>query len=179
MEWYVIQVRSGKEHEFRHHSRKIIPPEHQAELFIPQRRMIIRRKGQELIEELPVFPGYVFLTTPELTPEQAGRYRKIEGFLKWVGSEGKPQIMQWEDLQILQQFLSHGEVMGISRVSYSAEMRIQVIDGPLKGLEGRIVRVDKRKRRAHVRLDMYHSSFEIDFSFELIEAQPKDTTANE
>jgi len=179
MEWYVIQVRSGQEQQFRNRSSKFIPSENRADLFIPLRRMIIRRKGKELIEELPVYPGYIFLATPELSPEQAGRYRKVDGFLKWVGGDGKPQAMQREDLQILQQFLSHGEVMGISLVTYSDDMRIQVVEGPLKGLEGRIVRVDKRKRRAHVRLDMYRSSFEIDFSFEWLKTQTKETTGNE
>lgn len=177
MEWYVIQVRSGKEQEFRSLSLRHIKAENQAELYIPMRCLTIRRHGKELNEQRPVYPGYVFLTTPQLDPEQAGLYRRVPGFQKWLGNAAKPQAMAREDLQILQQFLAYGEVLGISRVQYSSEMRIQVIDGPLKGLEGRIIRVDKRKRRAHVRLDLYRSSFEVDFSFELIEQKEK--TAHE
>ena len=35
-----------------------------------------------------------------------------------------------------------------------------------------IVRVDRRKGRARVRLEMYEDSFEVDFGFEALEAAP-------
>ncbi|MCL2557796.1 MAG: antitermination protein NusG, partial [Treponema sp.] len=41
---------------------------------------------------------------------------------------------------------------------------------PLKGLEGRIIKVDKRKKRAKIRLDLYDESFAIDLAFEIIDA---------
>src|SRR4030042_33612 len=69
-------------------------------------------------------------------------------------------------LRVLQQFRSFGEVVQPSRARFDSERRIQVIDGPLKALEGRIVRVDRRKRRARVRLELYENSFLIDFGFE-------------
>jgi transcription termination/antitermination protein NusG len=46
-----------------------------------------------------------------------------------------------------------------------------VINGPLKGLEGKIVKVDKRKGRAKVKLDLYDESFLVDLSFELLGQQ--------
>jgi transcriptional antiterminator NusG len=39
----------------------------------------------------------------------------------------------------------------------------------MKGLEGQIIKVDKRKKRAKIRLKLYEDSFPIDFGFELIE----------
>ncbi|MFW5689149.1 MAG: KOW motif-containing protein, partial [Spirochaetota bacterium] len=45
---------------------------------------------------------------------------------------------------------------------------IEVKEGPLAGLEGRIVKVDRRKQRAKVRLDLYQESFLVDFGFELL-----------
>jgi transcriptional antiterminator NusG len=36
------------------------------------------------------------------------------------------------------------------------------------GLEGRIIKVDKRKRRAKIMLDLYNDSFSIDLAFEVI-----------
>jgi len=40
----------------------------------------------------------------------------------------------------------------------------------LKDLEGRIVRVDRRKGRARVRLELYADSFEVDFGFEALDS---------
>jgi transcriptional antiterminator NusG len=36
------------------------------------------------------------------------------------------------------------------------------------GLEGSIIKVDKRKGRAKIKLDLYNDSFSIDLAFEVI-----------
>ncbi len=43
------------------------------------------------------------------------------------------------------------------------------MSGPLKELEGKIVKVDRRKGRAKVKLDMFEHAFLIDFGFEALE----------
>jgi transcriptional antiterminator NusG len=53
-------------------------------------------------------------------------------------------------------------------VRFNENDRIEVIDGPLAGMEGRIVRVDRRKGRARVKLDLYDDSFAIDLGIELV-----------
>jgi len=156
MEWFAVQVLTGKEKEYRLFANSLVPVEQQAKLYIPTRRMVIRRRGTEIAEERPVYSGYIFLVSDTMSPD------------------GRPQGIRTEDLEVLHHLLSHGEILGISRARYDENMRIQVIEGPLKGLEGRIVRVDKRKRRARVRLDLYNNSFEVDFGFELIEEREKD-----
>ncbi len=55
---------------------------------------------------------------------------------------------------------------------FDENKRIRIVAGPLKNLEGMIVRVDRRKGRARVRLALYEDSFEVDFGFEALEAAP-------
>ena len=74
-------------------------------------------------------------------------------------------------MTLLGHFLSFGEVAGQSVVTFDEKRRIRVISGPLLGLDGQIVKVDHRKRRARVRLSLYEESFEIDFEFEALEGQ--------
>jgi len=50
-----------------------------------------------------------------------------------------------------------------------ARNRIVVLHGPLSGLEGRIIKVDQRKKRAKIALDLCSDSFTIDLAFEVIE----------
>jgi transcriptional antiterminator NusG len=45
--------------------------------------------------------------------------------------------------------------------------------GPLKWLDGKIVKVDRRKHRARVTLELYQEAFEIDFGFEALEPSPQ------
>jgi transcriptional antiterminator NusG len=55
-------------------------------------------------------------------------------------------------------------------VYFNENSRIVVVEGPLMGLEGRIIKVDKRKGRAKIKLDMYEDSFTCDLAFEIIGA---------
>jgi transcriptional antiterminator NusG len=59
-------------------------------------------------------------------------------------------------------------VIGKSTVKFDENSRIYVLSGPLEGLEGKIVKIDKRKQRAKVQLDLYKESFLVDFGFELL-----------
>ncbi len=62
------------------------------------------------------------------------------------------------------------ELIGLSKVTDGD--RIKVVSGPLKNLEGQIVRVDRRKGRARVRLTLFGEPKEIDFGIEVLEQAP-------
>ena len=73
--------------------------------------------------------------------------------------------------------MSGGEIAGESKVVFDLNDRIKVIEGPMKDLEGEIIKVDKRKKRAKIKLNLYENSFTIDFGFkilELIKEEPAD-----
>jgi transcriptional antiterminator NusG len=61
-----------------------------------------------------------------------------------------------------------GPLAGKSLVTFDENSKIIVIEGPLAGLEGKIVKVDRRKGRAKIKLDIYGDSFTIDFAFEAL-----------
>jgi transcriptional antiterminator NusG len=39
----------------------------------------------------------------------------------------------------------------------------------MKGLEGQVVKVDRRKKRAKIKLELYDDSFLVDFGFEFLQ----------
>jgi transcription antitermination factor NusG len=56
-------------------------------------------------------------------------------------------------------------------VRFDDNDRIVVIEGPLKGLEGSIIKVDKRKQRAKICVDFGGTAHTMDLSFEDISKQ--------
>jgi transcriptional antiterminator NusG len=121
---------------------------------------------------LAVFPGYIFL---ELDPEDSifshqWQFRRTEGFYRFLKSNQNIQPLGGRDLETVLHFIKKaGPLAGISRVYFDENSRIVVVDGPLAGLEGNILKVDKRKGRAKIKLDLYDDSFTIDLGFELLE----------
>ncbi len=138
-------------------------------LLFPQRVLHIRRQGKTRKENAPIYPGYLFLEAEKVEPEVYWALRPVKGIYKFLKSNTDIEPLHGEDRRILVHFLEHGETVALSKVVFDENSRIVVKEGPLKGMEGSIVKVDRRKRRARVRLSMYKDSFTVDFGFELLD----------
>lgn len=175
MNYYAVQVRTGKEPELLAQIKKIIVAARLQPVaaYFPRRVLYIRKKGIKQKVDAPVFPGYIFLETMEYPSVLYSSLRKVTGFYRFLPDNYNPIPLTGKDLAILHHFLAFGEVSNPSRAYFDENSRICIVDGPLKGLEGKIIKVDRRKCRARVRLDIYTDSFPIDLAFELI--QPADS----
>lgn len=172
MSYYGIQVKTRGEDIFISLARKALATanlEERGGLLLPRRKLTIRKRGVKKESLLPLYPGYVFYNTEHLDTEVFWVLRRVPGFTRYLRYGEKPEPLTGEDEKILLHFLSFGEVVESSRVYFDVDNNIRVVSGPMKGLEGKIIKVDKRKRRAKVKLSLYENSFPVDFSFELIE----------
>jgi transcriptional antiterminator NusG len=168
MNYYVIQVKTRGEKEYLDRAQKRFQ-NGEVRLLWPRRNLRIRRRGEWLDTVSPIFPSYLFLEAEEVTPEMYEIFRKIPGFYHFLPNNRNITPLSENDRTILMHFLSFGEIVDKSVVMFDRDKRIRVISGPLKGMEGRIVKVDRRKQRARVKLDMYENSFLIDFGFEALD----------
>lgn len=174
MEYFVAQVYTRGESAFIRMANQLELPGVRRILW-PRRLLKIRRRGKEKKTEAAVFPGYVFLEAESLDPETYQTLRRLPYFLRFLPENEDIQPLSDEDKRVIAHLVSHGEVVQPSRVQFDRNSRILVLEGPLKGLEGRITKVDRRKGRAKVKLDLYNSSFEVDFPFESMERLKTET----
>jgi len=166
--YYVVQIKTGFESKYM----RLLAPwleQRDERLLWPRRTLRIRKKGRYRDAQVSVFPGYLFLETEKLTEEIYWVLRRTNGFLQFLPENQRAEPLTGDDERLLRHFLSFGEVLEKSRVYFDENKRIRVVHGALKGLEGKIVKVDRRKRRARVALQLYEDSFLIDFGFELLE----------
>lgn len=92
--------------------------------------------------------------------------KEIPGFAKILNSNTDISPLTDYDLSVLQHFLRIGEKIGTSVVRFDENDRIVVVEGPLQGLEGNIIKVDRRKKRAKVQIDVKGYVHAFDLSFE-------------
>jgi transcriptional antiterminator NusG len=167
MNYYAIQVKTREESKFM----ALVTNRHAAEpllVHFPRRSLTIRRLGKTRQVEAPIFPGYIFLSGQDLPTEVYWNIKRIPGFFRFLNNNQDIRPIEGDDRELLLHFLSFGEVIRKSRVKFDVDSRITVIDGPLKGLEGRIMKVDKRKGRAKIKLDMYENTFLVDLGIEIL-----------
>ena len=170
MAYYALQVKTRGEELYIKMFRELFP-EIKFPMLFPQRSLDIRRGGRIKPSKLAIFPGYIFLELPddESIYDYQWAYRKTKGFFRFLRSNTDIAPLQNRDLELVMHFIRQvGSMSGKSKVFFDDNARIVVISGPLSGLEGRIIKADKRKGRAKVKLDLYDESFSIDLAFEVL-----------
>lgn len=168
--FYVLQTLTGDEQRFISLAQENLQRQQRTavRLWWPRRRLTIRRRGRRVSSLAPLFPGYVVTEAAGIDQDLLRLFRRTSGFVRFLRDNTDIRPLEGPDLELVRHFLSFGEVIDRSRVSFDVNNRIVVQEGPLKGLEGRIVKVDRRKGRAKVKLDMYENSFTIDLGFEVM-----------
>ena len=168
MDFYIIQVATGQEKAFIQNVEKLAPELFKRHNFIYlTRELTIRRQGKWLKEELPVFPSYIILQTNNLIDSNTvNELKKIPDFYHFLNTNTDITALNGQDLFIIQHFLGLGPKIGPSLVCFDQNDRICVIEGPLKGIEGQIIKVDRRKQRAKIAVDFGGTAHTMDLSFE-------------
>jgi transcriptional antiterminator NusG len=172
MHYYAIQVQTGDEDKFIRRADIILKigpqPEVSLNFFAPKRTLKEKKAGKQVSILRHVFPGYVFLETETLETESRWKIRRLRGFYRFLPDSVSPLPLVERDKSLLLRFISFGKSADISKVTFDENQRIVVLEGPLRGLEGSIVKVDKRRGRAKVKLDMCEVGFLIDLGFEVV-----------
>ena len=173
MNYYAVQVKTRGEEKFIRLFRAL-NPDYPAAIYFPTRNLSVRRRGVMVQTTPAVFPGYIFLETDgqETIRRWHWQFRRTDGFFRFLKSNRNVRPLEGRDLETVLHFIKKTGPLaqaGISKVYFDEKARIVVVDGPLAGLEGNIIKVDKRKGRAKIKLDLYDDSFIIDLGFEMIE----------
>ena len=170
MNYYALQVKAGGEAKFIKRFKALYPDTTFPMHFL-QRQIAVRKKGVTRQETAAIFPGYVFIEadSTEVVLARQWDFRRTDGFYRFLRSNQEISPLSGRDLEVVIHFIKNtGTIAGISRVYFNENSRIVVVEGPLMGLEGKIIKVDKRKGRAKIKLDLYDDSFTIDLAFDVI-----------
>lgn len=178
---YVIRVFTGKEQKTKKMIEHVVSPEAVSELFLPIRVRQKKYKGawHEVRESL--VPGYLFAETDD--PERLySELKNVLALTKILGFEDPEVIpLPEKDVAWLRQVLglpeeagegaesdcikSRGKAAGkpgsvfaereagLTLVDVKGKDEITILEGPLKGMEGKIRKFDLHKRQAEVEID--------------------------
>lgn len=166
MNWYVLHVLTGEELRVQKRLSRIAPD---IRTLVPRRKLKERHQGAFREVTRLLFPGYVFVYTA-LDHESYYKLIAPDGVIRILGTPKPCPVPHLEMYPVLK-WCGENELVGVSKVQDGE--KVTVIDGPLKSMEGLIVRVDRRKGRARVRITIFGEPKEIDFGIEVLEKAPE------
>lgn len=157
--WYALYTRSRHE--------KFVNLELQRkgiETFLPVRR--IKRHWSDRVKEIeePIFSGYLFVRIP-----LRNRFEILQtrGSVRFVSFNSLPVAIPERELIAVQRFVE--EKISMDPFPYLEKgNRVYVRSGPLKGVEGFIVRKDKHTRLV-ISLDLLFQSISVEIDESLVE----------
>lgn len=167
MEYYCIMVMTGEEESFKKKALEALNEKSPESKFFFFKRKLYTPKREYFIA--PLFPGYVFFETEKLDAEIFSILKKVDGFCRILPENLAPEKISGNALDELKLFMHNGEEWGISKIKFLEGQRIKAIFGPLVGLEGRILRVNKKKGQITVSSSLTCDGKRIDLLFEQAE----------
>jgi len=126
----------------------------------------VRRGGALVPLVRPLLPGYVFLES-EAEPDWKALRRRGGALRPLAYGDGRTAL-RGADLEFVSLFARYGGLLGVSRAAQVGG-RIRIIDGPLKAYEGRILRLNRRRLSAEVRIEGEGISCAVWLPYEVIE----------
>lgn len=161
MKWHAIFVETGKEDRVKEWLQ-IELKESNIRILVPKRKLRERKEGIWNEKVRILFPGYVLLNGDVSTSEYY-KIRSTPGLIRVLQDGSGLLEIHESEIQIINKLVQDGDVIGTSGILLEGE-KIIVMDGPLKGLDGLIEHLDRRKGRAKVRFNFIGEPRLVDLS---------------
>lgn len=167
MNWYVLFVLGGQEKKITNYLNQ-----QGFHAFLPMMEVLYRKQRKFHVVEKLMFPNYIFIESAsdhvtfndelqQIRNRKSGIIRELK-----FDNEGTPSL-QPEEKAFIEKLIGRKKVMEHS-IGYIEGDRIVVMEGPLQGMESRIVHIDRHKRRAQVEVPMLGQITKLNVSLEIV-----------
>ena len=165
-QWYVVNTYSGHElavkEKLEMRTESMGMQDYIFSVIIPETTEVEVKDGVKKEKVKKMFPGYV-LVEMIMTDEAWYIVRNTPGVTGFIGSSGKGAKPTPLLPQEIDRILAS---MGMSRVNIDAEMNIgdvvSIIDGPFKGMSGKIDTIDSENNRLTIIIDLFGQETSVD-----------------
>ncbi len=167
MALYVIQVVGGKEQHVCDLVNKLLS-DGIKECFIPRREVMRRVEGSWISIRETLFPGYLFVETDNIQHVME-RLARITAFTRLLGvSDEKVIPLSQDEVAWLTALMKPLDKVVEMSVGVIEGDQVIVTDGPLKGHEALISKIDRHKRLAFLDMRMFGRTKTIKVGLEIV-----------
>lgn len=145
LKWYVLQVLTGRELAVRN-----VLLEERIPAKVPQEKCAIRRSGRWRYVVKTLFPSYVFVGFNDFNNTSYYQCMCIDGVIRFLGGSSPYTISDSESMQ-LYLLAPDNDPLAPSLITVE-DGDILITSGILKQLKNNIIKIERRRRRAIVKV---------------------------
>ncbi len=159
---YCVYCKSG----FEEYVANAIKIKLNVEVFFPCKQMKEKRKGEWQVKEKPITPGYIFIYSKKKLAFE--KDMNITNLYKILQYEDKTKELIGQDYEYALLIYKHSGCLETSKIMTSGS-EVRIIDGPLKNLNGKIIKLDKHKKKAWIETVFFNELTTITLGVEFLE----------
>ena len=163
--WYALFVKTGEENKVK--ERLDFRFGGNPEVKIPKKIIKERKNGKWYKRIRNLFPGYIFIHGV-LDEHNYEKLWRVPGLYKLLCTDREPVQIPRREIEVFSHLFDDDDTIGESDIFFEGD-KITIVNGPLTSLQGRILKVDKRKGRARVILEFLGEERIIDIGVNIIE----------
>jgi len=166
MSWYAIFLKTGNEDAVEQYIKYYFDNS-ECHPVVPKSRLIEKTKGKYYEVLKPLFPGYLLVDTI-MNEYFYYKIKQIPNVYRILCQSGEyyTQIHD-EEMEPILQLINKENIIDYSKILIE-DSKVFVNSGPLKGLEGFIRKLDKRKGRAKLSLHFMGTIKEVELGVEIL-----------
>ncbi len=166
--WFVIQVTPGKEDLIGDSLRKLSGSPLTLIVFKRELMHTIKKKPVKIRE--PLFPGYIFIHRNVNEVIAIKNTQLKEHFIHPVSFSGKIAEVCEDEMELL---MNNSDRNGLFLLSVGIRNgeTVEFVRGSLKNVQGRILWVDNKKKKAKVELSLFRRKIVVSLGFDVLETR--------
>lgn len=170
MATYVIQVSGGREARARDLIVRMMG-ELVSECYVPRREVCRRAGGAWVRVTERLFPGYLFVLTDDIQ-SLSERLARVPAFTRLLGKSDERIIpLSQDEVAWLTALMEPTQKVVEMSAGVIEGDKVTVTEGPLKGHEALISRIDRHKRCAYLDMRMFGRTKTIKVGLEIVRKQ--------
>jgi len=170
-DWVVAQVNAGKEEEICRSCAEMLNKDILEDVFVPKHVRFKKYKSEWHKETRPLYPGYIFMVTKDSGVLDKALI-KVPGFHRLLKADDSILTISPEEKAFLKRICGRDNTADIS-MGYKEGDKIKIVSGPMLGLEGDIVHVDRHKRLVTINVTLFGRTVKTTLGLELTCKTPK------
>jgi transcriptional antiterminator NusG len=165
--WYAIQTYSGYEKAVERNLKQKAQSEgvYGVKIFdvlVPLAKNIKVKNGKKVEVEENFFPGYVLvdMIADEDSWFVVRNTPRVTGF---VGAGTVPVALTQKEIDFILGKLKDSKV--VHQIKFNISDNVTIVDGPFKGMEGKVMEIDEEKGRMKVNVNMFGRDTPVDLDY--------------
>jgi transcription antitermination factor NusG len=134
--WFVLFVRANQEKKTAQRLES-----YEVEHFLPCYRSLRQWKDRQVMLDMPLFPGYIFVRLPFLERMKVLTLPNIVGL---VGNRNSPSLISAEEIDSIRRGIEFGKAA--PHPLLTAGQRVMITSGALSGIQGILLRAQNSTR---------------------------------